>query len=38
MKRILESQKMAALDPDLCVPCPPFSNTAVDLAGPFSVY
>ena len=33
----LETQKMAELPSVLGVPCPAFSNVAVDLAGPFQV-
>ena len=29
---------MAPLSEDLCVPCPAFSNVAVDFAGPFRVF
>ena len=33
----LEKQKMAPLPPELCIPCPAFTNIGVDLAGPFLV-
>lgn len=33
----LEKQKMASLPPELCIPCPAFTNIGVDLAGPFLV-
>ena len=32
-----ETQKMSPLPKELCVPCPPFSNVGVDLAGPYKV-
>ena len=28
-------QKMSVLPPELLVPCPPFTNLGIDLAGPF---
>ena len=33
----LEMQKMSPLPPELCVPCPSFTNVGLDLAGPFKV-
>ena len=33
----LEKQKMAPLPPELCIPCPAFTNVGIDLAGPFMV-
>ena len=36
-RKLLEGQKMAQLPPRLCVPCPPFTNIGLDLAGPFVV-
>ena len=33
----LEMQKMSPLPPELCVPCPAFTNIGLDLAGPFKV-
>ena len=33
----METQKMSPLPEELCVPCPPFSNVGVDLAGPYKV-
>ena len=38
LKKKTETQKMAALPQELCVPCPAFSHVGVDLAGPFKVY
>ena len=37
LKKKRETQKMASLPQELCVPCPAFSNVGVDLAGPFKV-
>ena len=38
LRRKEETQKMAPLPVDLTVPCPAFSNVAVDLAGPYKVF
>ena len=38
LRRKTEVQKMAPLPADLTVPCPAFTNVAVDLAGPFQVF
>ena len=38
MKKKAETQKMAPLLEDLTIPCPSFSNIAVDLAGPYQVF
>ena len=37
VKKKLETQKMAPLPKELCVPCPAFSNVGLDLAGPYKV-
>ena len=37
LRRKEETQKMAPLPQELCVPCPAFSNVGVDLAGPYKV-
>ena len=37
LRRQLEGQKMAPLPPRLTVPCPPFTNVAIDLLGPFKL-
>ena len=37
LRRKEETQKMASLPEELCVPCPPFTNVGVDLAGPYKV-
>ena len=33
----LESQKMAPLPKEICIPCPAFTNVGLDLAGPYVV-
>ena len=38
LKKKKETQKMASLPEELCVPCPAFSHVGVDLAGPFKVF
>ena len=35
--RQLEGQKMLSLPTPITVPCPPFTNVGIDLAGPFQV-
>jgi len=35
LSKKLELQKMAPLPHEICVPCPPFSNVGLDLAGPY---
>ena len=37
LRKKMETQKMSPLPEELCVPCPPFSNVGVDLAGPYKV-
>ena len=37
LSKKLELQKMAPLPQEICVPCPPFSNVGLDLAGPYMV-
>ena len=38
LKKKKETQKMASLPEELCVPCPAFSHVGVDLTGPFKVF
>ena len=37
LRKQLEGQKMSTLPPGLTVPCPPFTNVGIDLAGPYVV-
>ena len=38
LKKKAVSQKMAPLPVELTVPCPAFSNIAIDMAGPYQVF